>query len=684
MDGNKLTLLKLLIEADDYIAYDKLAESLQVSSRTIIRFMKEIQDYVKPFHIVVDVKKRRGVRLLGEDSEILLLKESWKDEKGYTYTSGERMILIMMELFTNTEYTKIYYLAYSLNVSITTIHHDIIAIENYVALNHLKIDNQRGLGMKLKGKRKDIVWAIAGFLAPYMEWEDHHISYHYLLSSDVQARMEQFFSLHTLQNVKMLMDEFDYTLRSIFVLEDYHHFIILNTILIQYQDYFSRYPETDYNELICEHQIHLRFREFMKKVTISYGANSIREEESNLYVSAYLAMRKIGTKMDSYQYDEELYHLTLRFLSDVEADLHRSLNRNTDLIDRLAIHMKLVIHRIRIGTLIHNSYVDEVKKKYPLVFEAVKRHLYLLENRYALSINDNEAGYITIHVLATMMEQENNTKMIKTGVLCMSGMGTSRMLVETIRLHYPLLQIDCGLSLDDFDELSLIQQGYDLIISTITLETITLPCIVVHPIMRDQDFNRISKRYNEFVAQRQIKIDDYEPSHDVKSESKVCKAANRQEIIERMAVVSQVIEQFSVCAIRCESFDEVLDQIASDQITKENQNAFKQKIYLREKLGSTLINTMNFILIHCRLQDEMCLKLYTMEGGFLFHTEESEQRITNALVMVAPQNNHSILLEVMSQVSMSIAVDQVFQSVIMKGNEEEIIRYLTHIVLKLI
>lgn len=673
MDGNKLTLLQIMLTNEDYLSYESLAQQIQVSSRTIIRFMKDIQAYIKPYHIDIVLKKGRGIRLQGDAQDIDKLKEAINLEQAISYTGQERMIFIMIELFQSSEYTKLYYLSYALNVSLPTIHNDISAIEEYLSLNHLKLENQRGLGIKIIGYKKDIIWAIASFLLPYMDWTEQTISYIPYLHHSITKKMQDFFSLDIVKQVKLWIDEFDYTLTSVFVLEDYHHFIILNTIMISYATYYKSCQDGYFDDHVAQSDVHYRYHEFCKKVNQLMNKNVVHNEEGNLYVSAYLAMRKVGTQLDTYQYDEELYHLVLRFLADVEKELHLTLNKDNDLVDRLSVHMKLVIDRIRMGTVISNNYIDEVKKKYAHVFEIVKQHLYLIENRYAVHINENEIGYIAIHVLATMIEQENSTREMKAAILCMSGMGTSKMLMESIRQRYPLLSIGCSLSLEEFNEFALIQEGYHIIVSTIQLETITLPCVVVHPIMNEQDFYNLNVVYEKLI--RQHHIQDYREGKRMKVlENDKGISQHKEELLLRIDAFKQVIEQFSLCDITCSSFDELLMEIANREIASEDRKLFQKKIHTREQLGSTLIDKLDFILIHCRLKEQFCLKLYRIKEGFLYYTEGSQQRIQYALVMIAPQQDQPYLLEMISQISMAVASDESFQKSICEEDENEILR----------
>lgn len=674
MDGNKLALLKLLLLAEDYLSYETCAQQLQVSTRTILRFLKEIEVYCATYHVSIVLKKRKGIRLVGTKHDLEQLKLDTLQEKSTGYTSQERMILIMMELFANQTATKLYYLAYRLQVSMTTIQHDLSAIEEYLALNHLKIAHLRGIGIELCGTRRNCIWAIASFLIPYLEWQEDVVVYPALLSQEVSREMETFLPTAVIQKVKQWVDEFDYTLQDVFVLEDYHHFIVYLTILIYRRSYFEQREEEPEREVILQSQVHLRFHEFCKKIERLESNVSLDPSFGNLYVAGYLAMRKVGTQMDAYQYDEELYHLTLRFLQGVETQLQVQLNRDRDLIDRLTLHMNLVIHRLRMGTVISNPSLEEIKKKYEPVVLAVKQHLSLLENRYGIHINENEIGYITIHVLGAMMEQENSARNIKTAILCMSGMGTSKMLMETIRKHYPYLEIVQSLSFEEFNEYQLMRNGIQLIVSTIQLETITLPCVIVHPMMNEQDFLALNSTVDHLLMQHPM--DEMLRKKERKEAGEKKEGRTKQEILTKLSLIHSILAQFQVQTIDCSSFAQLLEYFKQTMFSDVEGKEFHQKIMMREQLGSTMINELDFLLLHCRLHDITCLKCFHIKDGFPYVVDGKQVRIYHVLVMIAPQTQQKELLEMFSHISMRLATVETFQQKMCKGKEEELLEEL--------
>lgn len=679
MDGKKLMLLKLLLDAEEFISYEQLAEYLDVSTRSVLRFMKEIQTYVLGYDIRVELKKRKGIKLVGtkEDKERLLA--SMDNKTVAVYTGNERMIMIMIELFQPAqEYTKLYYLAYRLHVSMTTLHNDLSSIEDYLSLNHVRIHTQRGEGVRLQGKRKDIAWAMASFLLPYMEWGHDTVRYQYLLNEQVQEAMHTFFSLSRLWEVKRLADAFDYTLASVFVLEDYHHFLILITIMIWYPQYLQDYEDSGYQSPVLESQVNLRYGQFMKKVNQEAKANRLSMSSSSLYTAAYLSMRKVDLQTDAYQYDEELYYLTLHFLGDLEQELAVALNRDADLVDRLSMHMKLMIHRIKMGTVISNTYLSEVKKKYMSVFSAVMKHLQLFENRYGIRINENEIGYITVHVLASMIEQENCERRIKVAVLCMSGMGTSKMLTEMLMRRYPLLQVEHDFSLEEFHEMQMLQEGYDMVVSTISLETMMLPVVVVHPIPTEQDYEAVNKLYEKLSRNRH-------DTKDIQRKASIKKAVNapipKQKILERLQTTITIVDQFRIEEISASGLRELWTGIANRALHENDREEFYEKIRLREELGNTVIPELKLLLIHCRLKDIIQLKLYKLKQSFTYMYKAEQYTVQYALLMIAPVQEQLQVLECMSSVSMHAVADEAFQKALLSKDDEEFITMLTRILL---
>ena len=65
MTGQEQAILGILLMTDGYISYETLAEKLNVSTRTVMRLIRSMETFLKDFSIMVEVKRRSGIRLDG-------------------------------------------------------------------------------------------------------------------------------------------------------------------------------------------------------------------------------------------------------------------------------------------------------------------------------------------------------------------------------------------------------------------------------------------------------------------------------------------------------------------------------------------------------------------------------------------------------------------------------------------
>lgn len=676
MDGQRLMILKMLLESKDYLSYDTIAGRLSISSRSVARFIKDIEQYTKRYGVQLFMKKRFGFRLEGESEQLEQLMSSIEQQKIFSYTSNERMIIIMLELLSNEDSVKLYYLSYLLNVSVGTINRDLETIQEYLFMNHIQLQTQRGIGVYLEGDRKDLLWVAANFILPYIEFRKNadgssQLCYNHLLCLDVQTRLSKFQKVDQIMTMQRLIDAFDYTLASDFIQEDYHHYLLFTTLLVYHGKLWNQRRMEPYPPMLLHHPVQQRMQEFSKKLERELQ-HPLSQEEGTMLCSAYLAMRKNDARIDSFRYDEAIYETTIRLLDAIEQELQQPLNRDMNLIDRLTMHLKLMLNRVQMGVIISNSYMETVREEYPEVFLAVKRHIDVFQEEYHCVINDNELGYITIHVLATLMEQENKKQRIKAAILCMSGMGTSKMLKERLQHKYPLMDVEFAYSIHNFNEALLIKKGFDLIISTILIETIALPCVIVHPLMSEYDFDTLNQMYFKIIEAK-----GYQHKGMVVKESAEklnVGGIEKQELLSKLTAVEQIISDFALENCKVHSYQELIRVIAQRELQEESQQAFLDWVTRREQYGSTIIEESGIILVHGRIKEERCLKIYECDKPFSYLVEGKDYKIKKALIMIAPEHCEEYYLSLMSAVSTAFVQSKVLLQAIQEHQQQVILQ----------
>ena len=53
MSGQEQALLEILLSEDNYVSYEILAEKMNVSSRTVMRLVKNLESFLENFSIVI-------------------------------------------------------------------------------------------------------------------------------------------------------------------------------------------------------------------------------------------------------------------------------------------------------------------------------------------------------------------------------------------------------------------------------------------------------------------------------------------------------------------------------------------------------------------------------------------------------------------------------------------------------
>lgn len=77
MSTREKEIIELLIKYySQYVTISEIAQQLGVSSRTIHRELKHIEEYLNSFHITLERVNKKGIRLIGTPSHLQTLKDA--------------------------------------------------------------------------------------------------------------------------------------------------------------------------------------------------------------------------------------------------------------------------------------------------------------------------------------------------------------------------------------------------------------------------------------------------------------------------------------------------------------------------------------------------------------------------------------------------------------------------------
>lgn len=161
------------------------------------------------------------------------------------------------------------------------------------------------------------------------------------------------------------------------------------------------------------------------------------------------------------------------------------------LFDGLVIHLHSVFHRVKFGFPITNPLLIEIKKLYPYMLRIIQLALEELRSLYDLQIPEDEAAYLVLHFQASLERLSQRSAISKRVlVVCHLGVGISNLLRAKLESHYRDMEIIGTIGKMDVDTY-VKEHDVDMIVSTVELQSLAIPYLVVSPLLESQDKAKI-------------------------------------------------------------------------------------------------------------------------------------------------------------------------------------------------
>jgi mannitol operon transcriptional antiterminator len=384
---------------------------------------------------------------------------------------------------------------------------------------------------------------------------------------------------------------------------------------------------------------------------------------------------------DVVYYDSILLgHLIKNVIKDVSADLHVDLSDDFSLFQGLLAHMGPSIFRLQQELDLFNPLTDEIKKKYPVLFLAVKKSL---ETEFKdISFPDDEVAFIVLHFGSAMLMNEEKVN-IQAVVVCPTGIGTSKMLASRIQRELTMINKVEILSIKDFQTADL--GDYDIVISTVRLPFTEVEYILVSPLLSERDIGFIQSylqnNVEKLTRKKYLKA-------TARSSGKAEVRMLLKEIKDVHSSMEAILNNFRVYRMQSAGshlrvLTEMVEEADRDELLQNSQVVLGQ-LMEREKKGGLGIPNTNMGLFHCRDDnvkqlifqvahlDEPC-KIKGMDGV--------EMEMKSLLLMLAPEELSRREQEILSLISTSLIEDQISMMIYSSTNEGVIMKKLEHLFL---
>lgn len=509
-------MLNQLIYSESYLAIDELADSFNVSRRTIYNDLTKTNDWLKA----------NGYKEIGQIREKGLfldvtVKEKLKSEIGtsertyYEYSPNERKAWIY--LYMTTYDTPMYLENYQklFVVSRNTILEDVKKLKQELKTFHIEIISERYEGYVPLGEEAQVRNALfyyLPFIIPLNGW--------YSILNESEREKEggsnkvyayRIFDIDRLHQIRKSLHVYEAS-QSLEFTDDVFADLVIWIYLFTKRMEKGKYVDIDPIEesVISSTEAYKGVNNLCQKLKEQHRI--IIPKTEIYFLTRYLLSAKVNYEVPSYDERNELNQLqevVKSMIADFQLYAASEFTEKEKMIQNLIVHLKPAYYRLKYDINIDTKLHKSVKKNYPEVYHLTKMVIHHFEKFVQKSVEENEIAFIAMH-FGGWLRREGivlNQNRLRILIVCTSGIGTSKILESQLEGLLTEVDIVATKSLRDYQRFT---KSVDFIVSTVPLVEDEIPVLVVNPILDNKDKELLLKKINRLS-------EEYKPgnSHSV-------------------------------------------------------------------------------------------------------------------------------------------------------------------------
>lgn len=655
-----------------------IASSLNVSARTIQRDLKAVEKIVSEFGLTLTRNVNQGLVIEGKNEQIFRLIQHLTSSEPIDELPQEKKLRLLLAILEEDVY-KTQVLAGYLGISTATLTAYLDELAEWLSRFQVSLTRKRGVGVELHGTEANKRIALAHFLLQY--FHEELIEKLFLLDKGKlgEDRILHYFEADDLRHVNSIIQTVFKGAPARFADSGYleivlHTCITLKRALSGFPVERKDLPET---EVTVEYGL-------IQEVTSRLGQtfDSAFSEGDILYLARILKGAK-WSGAEAFPYDSIVLAQMIRnVIKSVSEQLHVDLNKDFSLFQGLLAHMEPSLYRIKQNMESYNPLREEIKRKYPVLFMAVKNSL---EEEFTDidQFSDDEIAFIVLHFGSALVMQEEHLS-IKALLICPTGIGTSKMLKSRLKKEVAEIDVIEIKSIKEISEGADLKE-YDLILSTVRLPFIHAEYILVNPLLSEENILTI-KNYLKNNIESFTKGKQYQELTDGGHQQQVSLGSMLEEISDIQESIQSLIQNFRFYRMDGEASQEqilakMLANAEGDQLLTNPEDVL-QSLREREQKGGLGIPETNMALFHTRSQKvrKLIFQIAHLPDPCLVKgMDGKEVAMKNLLLMLAPDELSRREQEIVSLISTNIIETEEAILLFSSANEEMIFKKLESI-----
>ncbi|MDR0637993.1 MAG: PRD domain-containing protein [Spirochaetaceae bacterium] len=667
-------LLDALLSEREPVSVDALAQVIGKSRRTVFRELENIDDILSRYNLELETESGKGLKLVCKDEDRGKLLELLRN----TGRSGgrdkkERQLCLLIELLLNNgNIQKLFYYADKLGVSEATVSSDLDALEGYLKKHSILLIRRPGMGVYTVGDEEKIRTALTMRLFQDGAMRDDH-------SGQTGHSIEHFIDRFTGYAVENTGFPSANTARFVFGL--------IKKVRVKL-DWMTEDSLALFVVFLA-----VSVERITQGNTLRSGKDIVPEKSSLQGRCAALIASEIGHHFALELPDEEIAQiarqiktsraksispltplsqaekdhielLTFRMIDMFDPKLAVTLKTNEELVEGLRAHLYPALARIGKGMELPDPFGGGLSAQKPELYEKTKRAARALETETGCPVNESEVSFIAIHfyaALLTLGEKNTHKRVLRAGIVCVSGIGASYMIASQMRKRYKgelEIQITSWNDREAWDEC-------DFLVSTVPLSGVERPVVAVGTMLVEEDYRNIRDVINDnaFVEKKK--------SHSRTRDGLLGRIGHVEGFLRKTAALLRSFDVYPIGNACC--FDD-LALFCAEKCgeTDHDKGMIFKNLRERETLFTQVIADLGIVLLHTRSEGvkEPVFAVVKPEGGRFLN--EHFANCHSCVLMLLPQYTESDMARIMGNISAALVETPSFLEAVKAGNRNVI------------
>jgi mannitol operon transcriptional antiterminator len=516
LDSRCKQLLVVLLQADKPMPASLLAKKLHITARMARYRLNRVELWLHMHGVQVSKRPGVGIQIQGSPAlkHSLLLELDQASAETLILSPHERIYLLIVTLLFDNEPVVVKQLQKKLYVSRTTVLKDFKEVDLWLEKYSLWLNRRQNYGCQIEGNESDIREALVDCLIEGIG-EESLLSFvgdkyaFYQPANVEQLSVERPYFIHLLEKLNLdyfsrliLQEEagkLSLTDRALVIL-------VLCLAILVYRIHNGKSLEEGYLIPIeIKEQETFQLAEVLaNKINRQLGIR-ISEQEL-LYLAHQLSkadVRKSVTNLlvknkppsqelegEKGQFSPNILALAEEIVTYASVYLHPSLKVDAELLSNLEEHLTHLPLPDSSRLKLRNPLLADIKREYSHIYQIAETCIDIIGRHLGYYIPDDEISYITMYLAAAMERLCISDRKKKILVICNAGRATAQLLVSRIRAEFPGIEIAGVMSyLEWKNRIDSIE--YDLIVSTILIQTKDTPVVLASPLLSPQDIANI-------------------------------------------------------------------------------------------------------------------------------------------------------------------------------------------------